>query len=135
MLLDNKYVYQPFWNYYNKINGFENWQESFKACKHAANKALANKDTAAVLSIIFYRLYTLRNQLIHGGATFNSSANRSQLKDATNVLGDIVPIVIALMMDNTNELWGDGLRNRTAVIGQLLDRYNLKFRAHYRPTV
>lgn len=107
VLLDNKYVYQPFWNHRNRISGFEGWENNFKASKQAANAALARKDTGTVLGIIFNRLYTLRNQIIHGGATYNSSANRNQLRDATAILGDLVPVLIEIMMDNSNAHWGE----------------------------
>ncbi|WP_425067816.1 hypothetical protein [Reyranella sp.] len=35
---------------------------------------------------ILDRLYVLRNQLLHGGATWNSSVNRSQVRDGAAVL-------------------------------------------------
>ena len=79
----------------------------FKASKQAAHIALANKDTASVLGIIFSRLYTLRNQLFHGGATWSSSANRNQLRDATAILGELVPSLIEIMMDNKSAHWGE----------------------------
>ena len=60
-----------------------------------------------MLSIVFSRMYTLRNQLIHGGATWNSSVNRDQLRGCSAFLGKRVPYVIQLMMDNTDTLWGD----------------------------
>lgn len=107
VLLDNKYVYQPFWNHHNQISGYENWESSFKASKQVASIALGNKDTAKVLGVIFNRLYTLRNQIIHGGATWNSSANRNQLRDATAVLGDLVPLLIEIMMKNKGAHWGE----------------------------
>lgn len=107
VLLDNKYVYQPFWNHHNRMPGFENWEDHFKSSKQAANTALANKDTATVLRVIFNRLYTLRNQIVHGGATWNSSANRNQLRDATAILGDLVPVQIEIMMDNNDAYWGE----------------------------
>lgn len=52
------------------------------------------------------RLYTLRNQLIHGGATWYGSVNRDQLCDCTNLLSKLVPLIIELMMDGANTLWG-----------------------------
>jgi hypothetical protein len=60
-----------------------------------------------VLSIVLSRLYTLRNQLMHGGATWNSSVNRDQIRDCANLLGKLVPLVIEIMMDNVNTLWSD----------------------------
>lgn len=43
----------------------------------------------------FDRLYVLRNQIFHGGATFNSKANRDQLRDACDILGDLFPAIIS----------------------------------------
>ncbi|WP_419243660.1 hypothetical protein [Photobacterium leiognathi] len=71
----------------------------------AANDALSEKYTALILSIVFNRLYTLRNQIIHGGATYGSSVNRKQLRDCTLLLEQIVPVIIDLMMDGKNEVW------------------------------
>lgn len=107
VLLDNQYVYQPFRNHHNRIAGFSDWAARFKASKQTANIALANKDTATVLGVIFSRLYTLRNQIMHGGATWSSSANRNQLRDATAILGDLVPVLIEIMMDNKDAHWGE----------------------------
>lgn len=107
VLLNNKYVYQPFWNHHNHLPGHQDWEKHFKASIHAASIALANKDTASVLGVIFNRLYTLRNQIIHGGATWNSSANRSQLRDAASILGELVPLLIETMMDNQDAHWGE----------------------------
>ena len=53
------------------------------------------------------RLYTLRNQLIHGGATWNGSVNREQLRDCVGLLSKLVPVIIDLMMDSPDTLWGD----------------------------
>ncbi len=61
----------------------------------------------ALLGVLFNRLYTLRNQLIHGGATWNGSINREQMRDCTSLLGKLVPLIIKLMMDSADTLWGD----------------------------
>ncbi|MEZ8034909.1 hypothetical protein [Vibrio crassostreae] len=61
------------------------------------------------MSVIFSRLYTLRNQLMHGGATYNSSANREQIRDCTALLENVVPTIIEIMMDGADELWGDAV--------------------------
>jgi hypothetical protein len=107
MLLDNQFVYQPFWDYHNGSIDQEQWKSKFDKAKVAANKALADHNTAKVLSIILSRMYTLRNQIIHGGATWNSRVNREQLRDCSAFLGKLVPYVIQLMMDNPGTLWGD----------------------------
>ena len=53
------------------------------------------------------RIYTLRNQLLHGGATWGGAVNREQLRDCSKLLGKLVPLIIELMMDHPNTLWGD----------------------------
>jgi hypothetical protein len=50
---------------------------------------------------------TLRNQLIHGGATWGSSINRDQVRDCVGFMGKLVPLVIEVMLDNPGTLWGD----------------------------
>ena len=107
LLLDNPYVFQPFWDHQAGRAEASDWQLRFEASKTAAVRALGRRDTPTVLSVTLARLYTLRNQLVHGGATWNSSVNRTQLRDCTNLLGQLVPVIICIMMDNPHTLWGD----------------------------
>jgi hypothetical protein len=107
VLLNNKYVFQPFWNHHNHLPDSENWQEQFERANRAANGAIASRDIGKLLGIVFARLYTLRNQLVHGGATWNSQVNRDQLRDANAIMGTLVPLVIRIMMDNAGEHWGE----------------------------
>jgi len=58
------------------------------------------------MGIMFDRLYTLRNQLLHGGATWNSGVNRSQISQGAEIMGQVVPIVIHLMMNDHQRVWG-----------------------------
>ena len=107
VLLNNRYVFGPFWDFHNgRINQAE-WKSRFSKAKAAANKALSANDTESLLANLFSRLYVLRNQIIHGGATWNSSTNREQVRDCTNILAKIVPFIILIMMDNPKVLWGD----------------------------
>ena len=108
LLLDNQFVFQPFWDYQNGRIPESQWQRSFKGAKRKALWALRDKSkTATVLAILLARLYTLRNQLMHGGATWRGSVNRDQIRDGTAILNDLVPLVIHLLMDNPDEDWGD----------------------------
>lgn len=109
VLLDNPYVFQSYWDYQRGQITEAQWKERFDAGKHRAAKALGSNDTAAVLGIVFNRLYTLRNQLMHGGATWNSSINRDQMRDCVKVLGDLVPVTISIMLDSPDTLWGDAV--------------------------
>lgn len=107
VLLDNRYVFQPYWDHQNGLTGSEGWEARFAAARKAAHASLAHHDTGTVLSIVFQRLYTLRNQLIHGGATWGSSVNREQLRDANHIMGDVVPVIIEILLDNAHRHWGD----------------------------
>ena len=105
LLLDNKYVFSPFWKHHAGQPGGAGWEITFESAKSAAQNALASENTAVVLSIIFDRLYVLRNQLFHGGATWASSTNRDQLRDGAALLGSLLPVFIDLMMDHPDQLW------------------------------
>ena len=83
------------------------WLESFERNKQKALNALSQKDTPEILVAVFNHLYTLRNQIIHGGATFNSTVNRSQLKDACTILFTIIPEMLQVMLNHPNDkTWG-----------------------------
>lgn len=107
VLLNNQYVFQPFWDFHNNKKSEQEWKDDFKTANAFANKALGHKNTSAVLSVIFSRLYTLRNQTMHGGATWNSAVNRDQMRDAVAFMSKFVPSIVSIMMDSSNELWGE----------------------------
>ena len=107
VLLDNPYVFADFWKAQNGSLSEEIWKANFGAANRAAHVALGKQDTVTVLSIVLSRIYTLRNQLIHGGATWGSSVNREQLRDCTNFMGKLTPLVIEVMMDHPETIWGD----------------------------
>jgi len=109
LLLDNQFVFKPFWDFQNGQLSEEQWKAQFAASKIKVNKALSGHQTVEVLRVVLSRMYTLRNQLVHGGATWNSAVNREQLKDCTAFLGKLVPFIIQLMMDNPQTVWGDAL--------------------------
>lgn len=107
VLLDNEYVYADFWRSQNGALTKDAWKESFEAANKAAKYALARQDTVTLLSIVLSRIYTLRNQLVHGGATWGGSVNREQLRDCTSLMAKLVPLVVQVMMDHPQALWGD----------------------------
>jgi hypothetical protein len=106
LLLDNKYVYHRFWSYQNQVPGHEDWEKRFAAARQRAQQALARQDTQLVLTSLFDRLYVLRNQIMHGGATWNSSVNRAQVRDGAAIMAMLVPLFIDLMMDDPATVWG-----------------------------
>lgn len=106
--IDNRYVFQPFWDHHNGKISEAQWKEDFSNSKAGAYRAMGKKEnTDKVLGIMFDRLYTLRNQLMHGGATWQGSVNRDQIKQGADIMGHVVPIVIHLMMNDHQRVWGD----------------------------
>lgn len=106
-LLNNKYVFEPFWKALREHDANSSWEAKFAGSKKAALASVVDGDSAKVLSIVFDRLYVLRNQLVHGGATWNSTVNRAQLKDGTAIMLAITPIVITLMLDHPELDFGE----------------------------
>lgn len=106
-LLENKFVFEPFWKALREHDSSSRWEEVFASSKKAAFGAVMAGDTPRVLGIVFDRLYVLRNQLVHGGATWNSTVNRAQLKDGTAIMMTITPIIIGLMLDHPELDLGD----------------------------
>ena len=107
VLLSNRFVFQPFWDHQNGKLSEEEWQDQFARAKVAAQSALGSEDTATVLGIALSRIYTLRNQLIHGGATWSSKVNREQIRDCVALMSQLVPVILTIMMDHPETLWGD----------------------------
>lgn len=99
-LIDNRHVFEPFWTARREHDDSERWAEQFAASKRAALHAISNGNTGTVLGIVFDRLYTLRNQLVHGGATWNSSINRQQVRDGAAILDRLLPVLLSLMIEH-----------------------------------
>ncbi|EIL88434.1 HEPN domain-containing protein [Rhodanobacter sp. 115] len=106
-LVDNHFVFEPFWRAMREHDASNAWETSFAAAKKRALDAVMRKDIATLLSIVLDRLYVLRNQLIHGGATWNGSTNRAQVKDGAAILGVLVPVIVGLVMRCESEDFGD----------------------------
>ena len=107
LLINNQYVYQQFWDLQNEKISEAEWLKLFQKSKAAANRALGKMDAEKILPIVFERLYTLRNQLIHGGATWNSAVNRDQLRDGAKLMNQIVPAIISIMLNKNPKLIGN----------------------------
>lgn len=61
------FVSQDFCNFQSGSLPEEEWKRRFAAARKAVRLALGSHDTVRVLSVVLSRIYTLRNQLIHGG--------------------------------------------------------------------
>ena len=106
VLIDNRFVFEPFWRALREHDSSDGWKQQFAASQKAALRSVMGQDTLVVLGIVFDRLYVLRNQLVHGGATWNSRVNRQQVGDGASLLGDLVPITLDLMLDHPEVDYG-----------------------------
>jgi hypothetical protein len=104
MIIENQYTFKTFWDAQRGDN--VNWKKLFDQSIKDANRFLTKNDVAKLIEVLLDRLYTLRNQIVHGGATYKSKVNRAQVKDACNILKLFIPIIIDIMMENKNEDWG-----------------------------
>lgn len=100
VLIDNPYVFQPFWNALRDHDSSDAWKAQFTAAQKAALAAVMAGRTEQVLGIVFDRLYVLRNQLVHGGATWNSQVNRGQIRDGAQLMGTLLPIVLQILIEH-----------------------------------
>ncbi|GAA4887597.1 hypothetical protein [Ferrimonas pelagia] len=106
VLLDNPYVFQPFWECQKQPDCHDGWRWSFEKAQLVSRRALARGDTVKILSLLFSRIYTLRNQLVHGGATWNSGLNRDSMRDCVALMRTLVPVMLSIMMDRPLDDWG-----------------------------
>ena len=110
VLLNNRYVFKNFWESI-QTTGNEGWREEFRRGKRYAANRLARGDVLGVLSIVFDRLYVLRNQILHGGATFAEGWGRNQVRDGSRVMASLVPAILEIMQADIDKnpdscVWG-----------------------------
>lgn len=108
-LIENRYVFQPFWEGQRSLahgNGDAQWAQRFERHKKNALQYLAHARVTLLLAEVLDRLYVLRNQVMHGGATFESKINRAQVRDGCNMLAMLMPVLVGIMLDAKDEDWG-----------------------------
>lgn len=110
-LLRNQYTFEPFWKAVSGLSDSTDWEEEFESSKERAFRAFRNRDTPALLEVVFERLYAVRNQLLHGGATFETGWGMDQVSDGCEIMSALVPEIIRFMQaDMENEpsstAWG-----------------------------
>ena len=108
-LTEDVYLYKGYWLSRNGVYSGQGWRSRFEKECISARQHLMRGDyrlVREILPVIFDRLYVLRNQLVHGGATWRSSVNRTQIETGATVLATIVPSIISIMLENSSEDWG-----------------------------
>ena len=128
-LTEGVYLCKDFWLSRNGAFSGDCWKGRFGEERKLAHSRIMSRDhrlVREVLPLIFDRLYVLRNQLIHVGATWRSSVNRSQVESGAKVMASLVPTIISIMLENSDENWGPcfyqpALEEQTAAVQSAID--------------
>jgi hypothetical protein len=102
-LIENRYLFSAFWS------------DPDKNHDHVLHKKLqdylprfGSHKMQPIYIELFDRLYVLRNQLFHGASTKGSQLNRRTLQTATILLDDLLPAMLATIIDHGFEHdWGE----------------------------
>ncbi len=122
-LINNQYLYNGFWGHRDGDPKHSDWQAEFERENREAALALdrvmprGNTMSQGVirerrrvgklaLGTLFKRIYVLRNQVMHGAATYQSSLTGPHVRDGARIMALLVPLFIDLMMDNSGMDWG-----------------------------
>ena len=106
VFIQNKWVFNQYWEYLNGNLSEEEWKKEFDKQNRIAARSIVEGNIGLFCNILFGRLYILRNQIMHGAATYDGSKNRDQVRDGSKILSNLIPIIIYIMIDNINEDWG-----------------------------
>lgn len=111
ILLDNHYVYRPFWDWVRGSEQGKGWDKKFEEHKRSVHRNLTRRDVHGVLMEVFRRLYVLRNQIFHGGATYASGWGWEQVRDGSRIMAVLVPKILDIMQadieaDPGSVAWG-----------------------------
>ena len=105
-LLDNRYAFKTFWQYVRGESQGANWNEHFISKNDSFWENFKEDKVFEVFREVFWRLYQLRNQVFHGGVTFQEGWGRTQLAQGRLIMEDIVPAILDVMEENTGSDWG-----------------------------
>ena len=109
-VVDIEYLYRPYWDHANaEPDETVEWKSGFNNDRSLVRDALRTNrydHIRKVLRIVFDRLYILRNQLVHGGAQFESHYNRDSVFDGARIMASLVPVFLDLMRASHGMDWG-----------------------------
>lgn len=104
-LLNNKYISHGFWDYQRGNITESEWKDRFDRDKRKINTYLKSHSTTNILSIVFSRIYVLRNQLMHGGATWDGKVNRKQINDCAWFMEKFVITMLEILVEEKKFKW------------------------------
>ena len=99
-LLGNPFVFRPFWWWIRDDEGDSRgvgWTTDFEKKNSDAWKDLERGDIHGFLAEVLERLYTLRNQVFHGGVTYRGGKGREQIRDGADIMAALVKAMLKIM--------------------------------------
>ncbi len=98
-LIGNKYIFEPFWLYMRGKNNTD-WETRLQTRNKRVLLQWGKGNAARMLGEILYRLYTLRNQLMHGGVTYQTGRGRTQSRDGRKIMSNLVSRILDVMNED-----------------------------------
>jgi len=103
-IIGNRFLCNSFWKAEYPPRSRNAWKGSFEYEKKEAQEILRDEhlttvQTKRILHLAFSRLYTLRNQVLHGSASWRDNYNRGSLESGDTILGLFVPEALRIMLD------------------------------------
>ena len=102
-LLNNKYLFVPYWESLEGKIGKREWQGLFEKSRREISEAYVRHDLSLILAVLFGRLHLLHNQLKLGGSKWGSYKNQRSVRHGSEILTFSVPLCLTLMMENPEE--------------------------------
>ena len=103
-LMNIQYLFKQFWISVHVQE--EGWDAEYDVQHERMLIDRDQRDTLSHCNSILQRVYVLRNQVIHGGATFESSLNREQMKICSQFMHGLLLRIINVMMRKPHYDWG-----------------------------
>jgi hypothetical protein len=101
-IVDDKFLHHRFWLEGDAAKKLMNQE------RRDAMKWFGGPKMDKVLRLLFDRLYVMRNQLLHGASTKGSKLNRRPLREAGNLLIEIMAAILEVMIAHgVAEDWGE----------------------------
>ena len=101
-LINNKFISSTYWH-----DGDAPARRKITKEVRRAILAFPKHDQLPLLQMLFERLYVLRNQVFHGASTKGSYLNRRTLSVSGNILMDLLPACLELMIHGgVGKDWG-----------------------------
>ena len=96
-LMKNKYIYEPFW-WSVRHPDQPDWKTGFTKHNKQLLDGWSKGHVDRILHGILTRLYTIRNQIIHGGVTYGPDGwGKNQLESGRHIMSFLIPEIIDVM--------------------------------------